>query len=337
MKRNEPDTTVIQEAPQLPKEIIVQIAGYCQPREKNNLMRLCKAFCACLKDRKLILQANLSTVSMKDKQEDIFMYAYANNIEMIRMLVENGVGINQQNILGMTLLDIANSNRNQESIQFLKSLGARCNWLRLPTHSLHEAVYKRDVESVKLFLMTGIDPDFPIGKKTVREFRLMSYDPYPSFRSEKIEIIYTPLYIAAYRGYAEIAELLINAGAHVNLECTEGTCLYRALKRGHQHMVKLLLDKKADPNKKCHGITPLGVAIVKNDFEMVQLLLDKGANDYQGTGDEYVLPKELAKRYEYYDIVGLFDHQEVSNIPSFFCCYFFLMFCVATGICVFGH
>ena len=90
----------IQEAPWLSPEIVARIAGFCWPKGKNLLMRLCKDFCMCLKDRKLIVRANPFAVGIMDKVEALIEYAHEGDVNMTKLLLKNGVSANWWNILG---------------------------------------------------------------------------------------------------------------------------------------------------------------------------------------------------------------------------------------------
>src|SRR5438445_2801181 len=71
----------------------------------------------------------------------------------------------------------------------------------------------------------------------------------------------TALYIACEAGNVELAKLLINRGADVNLPVSwQRTPLYAANKGGYADIVKLLLDNGANPNQVAKAQTPLHVA-----------------------------------------------------------------------------
>lgn len=58
-----------------------------------------------------------------------------------------------------------------------------------------------------------------------------------------------PLHYAARNGNPEIIKLLLDSGAHVNAEDSEGwTALHHASYHGHRGCVELLLDRGADIN-----------------------------------------------------------------------------------------
>ncbi|WP_395450012.1 ankyrin repeat domain-containing protein [Aminobacter sp. UC22_36] len=89
----------------------------------------------------------------------------------------------------------------------------------------------------------------------------------------------TALYIACEVGNVELAKLLINRGADVNLPVSwQRTPLYAANKAGHADVVKLLLDNGANPNQVAKAQTPLHVAAENGCLQCVIYLVDAGAD-----------------------------------------------------------
>ena len=67
---------------------------------------------------------------------------------------------------------------------------------------------------------------------------------------------------ASENGHAQVAKLLLDKGANVNVRDIGGeTALICASRHGHVEIVRMLLDKGADVNVKAlFGYTPLSVA-----------------------------------------------------------------------------
>jgi uncharacterized protein len=93
---------------------------------------------------------------------------------------------------------------------------------------------------------------------------------------------YTPLHIAAKNGSAEVAKLLLKAGVNVNATTsTSGaTSLHFAAASGSAETVTALLEAGADPNAKeaQWGQTPLVFAASYNRPAAIKALLAKGAD-----------------------------------------------------------
>jgi uncharacterized protein len=90
----------------------------------------------------------------------------------------------------------------------------------------------------------------------------------------------TGLHIAALNGNAEIADLLIKAGAWIDVKDPLGnTPLFYAADRDHVDVVDLLLAAGASPNQQNRGgVTPLMAAAQRGNVQIVQALLAKGGD-----------------------------------------------------------
>ncbi len=180
----------IQITPDLPQEMTAHIAGYCKPREKNLLLKVCKSFNACLKNRELIVRANPFTVSMADKRKGMFAYARSGNVEMIKLLLKVAkVKPDHRNSLGMTPLHYAMEKDHQSVVQLMIKHGANVHDPKPRIYPLHDAVHKGDKKYVKSLLALKVDPNVTLDNKA------------------------TPLSIAIHKGYTKIEKLLRAAGA----------------------------------------------------------------------------------------------------------------------------
>lgn len=91
-----------------------------------------------------------------------------------------------------------------------------------------------------------------------------------------------PLQIAAIKGWTEMAELLLSAGARSVINEKDNvyhyTPLHHAAEQGNKALVKVLLDNGADTKiKDDQGRTPLKIAEEKGYKEIVDLLRGRGA------------------------------------------------------------
>jgi ankyrin repeat protein len=127
----------------------------------------------------------------------------------------------------------------------------------LPSNAkaLHRAAAAGDIEAVKQHLAAGTDMNVRVG-----------------------EWGDTPLHRAAFEGYKEIVELLINNEVDVNVKDDYGcTPLHDAAEYGHKKIIELLISKGADVNaENDDGLTPLDRA---EDKEMAALLRKHGAKE----------------------------------------------------------
>jgi uncharacterized protein len=92
---------------------------------------------------------------------------------------------------------------------------------------------------------------------------------------------YTPLLLAAERGYAEVLEPLIKGGADVNAKTSNGTTpLMFAAASGNADAVKTLLDRGADVNAKesTRGLNAAMFAAASDRAAVIGLLASRGAD-----------------------------------------------------------
>lgn len=119
----------------------------------------------------------------------------------------------------------------------------------------------------------------------------------------------TALYVASEAGNVELARLLIDRGADVDLLVKfQRTPLYGAITTDHPDVVRLLLDSGADPNKITKLQNPLHIAAQEGCLQCVIDLVGAGGdvNALTSIGSP---PVHLAKRGGYEDIVAfLLDH-----------------------------
>lgn len=93
----------------------------------------------------------------------------------------------------------------------------------------------------------------------------------------------TPLIWAAKEGHTAVVQLLLDNGAHPNLQSDSyRTSLLYAAESGHTEIVQLLLDRGAvtevwNERQRSYEKSPLSYAAENGDIEIVQLLLDRGA------------------------------------------------------------
>lgn len=96
-----------------------------------------------------------------------------------------------------------------------------------------------------------------------------------------------PLHFAAFEGNAEIALLLIESGAIIEIEDdTKQRPIHYASYTGHESVIILLLEMGAEVNcKNKFGLTPLHYAVYHDSLNAAKVLLEHGASVY--ARDEY--------------------------------------------------
>ena len=131
----------------------------------------------------------------------------------------------------------------------------------LGAQDIHSGALANDIDAVRRAVDGGADPD---------SYNLSGF---------------APLHSAARSGNVDIAQLLVENGANVNIPAdkdkgrNEDTPLHVATFNGHVDMVNFLLRSGADPNaENSFGQTPLDDARVIVNSEMIRLLIRRGAN-----------------------------------------------------------
>jgi len=151
-----------------------------------------------------------------------------------------------------------------------------------------------DLEVVKLFPISQYieEMDLPplhlsiLGITHVSESAMLQNPHYMCDIDRKAgDLGYTPLHLATMRGNTAAVELLLRAGAEVNIGMESGsTPLMFASLNGHCDIVEALLRGGADVNgPDTHGRTPLhaaaaGIGGGKHALRIVSLLLEHGAD-----------------------------------------------------------
>jgi uncharacterized protein len=217
--------------------------------------------------------------------------------------------------------------------------------MKRPIHGswLIPACKSGDPEVVKLVLDQGADPSFndglplriashnaPVAIIQLLLDRGAQVDLRPSGSADR-----TALAVACFRGRPDIATVLLDKGANIEVKVdkegktplmlaldlartdpgravvklllsrkadvnarnsTGSTALHQACFDGLPDMVRLLLDSKADIQAKDNrGLTPLLAAVIPGHVSVVRLLLDKGADPNAKT-EGTMSPLQLARK-----------------------------------------
>lgn len=157
------------------------------------------------------------------------------NIEMVKLLVENGVDVNKENEYSYTPLHLAVEKNNIEIVRFLVENKANVNSENeYSSTPLHLAVSKNNIEMVRLLVENGAD----VNKEN--------------------ENSNTPLHLAVDKDNIEMVRFLVENKADINKQNKyKDTPLLRAVYRDNKNMikngieiVKFLLESGANIHKK---------------------------------------------------------------------------------------
>ena len=205
---------------------------------------------------------------------------------------------------GYTALDHAVKRGDVEAVAALAGAGADVNGDRPAFSPLTRAIERGDVDMVVTLIDHGADVNRGIGSaqgSMKKEWTSLIYATREEdanvaivaallaagARTDVVAADRTPLMHAALNGNAEVASLLIDAGADVNAR-GEGELDYKtpimfAAQSGDTATVGVLIEAGADVNARESSLyassdTPLMYASLYGDAEMVEMLIEAGAD-----------------------------------------------------------
>ena len=199
---------------------------------------------------------------------------------MVRRLLAAGADPNAKLLRGETPVMAAARSGNPDVVQQLVGRGANVNARAARGQTaLMWAVAQKHPEVVKVLLASGAD--IQARSDTWSQVEAVSPHGHPDYNRAIPYGSNTPLMFAARVGDLASARLLLAAGANVNDEDAWGvSVLVLAAYSGFRDVVQLLLDKGADPNSSKAGFTALHEAIMRRDEGLVRTLLAGGANPH---------------------------------------------------------
>lgn len=225
------------------------------------------------------------------------------SVEIVRLLLDSGADPNlRRNYCVETVLQLAVKQGNTELVRLLLTAGADVAEVSIPDGTALQTAARKtgNTEILHLLLDAGADVNAPIGEDY--EFILEA-----AICEESISCFRTPLQVAAEYDNIEAVEILLEAGAGLDMcrtdwepealrrfeigsrHCIEGaaerihylpvrTALQAAVANGNIILAQLLLNAGADVNACGCGETALQIAATKNDINLVRTLLDHGAD-----------------------------------------------------------
>lgn len=263
------------------------------------------------------LSADKSLLHVKDREGStpLMRAALYADADMLRLLIDRGADVNAANRAGVTALMWAAG--DPKKVAVLTEHGAKVD-VRTPigrTPLLIAAAYAGNAESVRLLLDKGAK----IGDQDVtHETALTSAAKRGDAQMAEVLIAAgadvnaggrPPLVWAAEEGNAECVACLLKHGAGKQPQSLNGA-LFSATTRGPIEAVQLLLEHGADPNAAVGfaGYTPLMGAAYSESLPLsaLKLLLEKGADvKKKGANGETAL--SLAQKRGRTEVVELLE------------------------------
>ncbi len=192
-------------------------------------------------------------------------------------LLRTGADRDARAVSGQTPLHVAADAGNDEAIHVLLERRADPNLKDAHGLTPVQLAMHNDYDStVELLLHGGATaPDILVASFAGRADLVRTFlQKDKSLIGRKTDDGNTPLHVAARRGHANVAEVLLACGADVNARSdSDLTALHWAAARGSAQVVRVLLSHKADPaTKGGDDRTPLDIARQHGNKEIIQLL-----------------------------------------------------------------
>ena len=203
--------------------------------------------------------ADIETKTRKGRRSPLHLASCSGALEVVKMLVEAGAGVNVTDNDGDTCLIDAAGNGHTETVRYLVGLPEvdvnHCN--RYNDTALHCAARELHPEVVQVLIDAGADID------------TRNNDGH------------SPLHCASTSGALEVVKVLVEAGAGVNVTDDYGrTCLFHAASNGHTETVRYLVGLPEVDVNHCDRYyrTALHCAARELHPDVVQVLIDAGAD-----------------------------------------------------------
>lgn len=261
--------------------------------------------------------------------------ALSGNPDVAALILDHGAFIDQQSpILGHTALMDAVVYKHHGVVRLLLKRGARTSirnhWnetaldiaRRDGLDAIARSIEARDEADREVVRAQTLVPAIEAGNLATVERLIAAGAPL----DERLPMVgspddnYTPLAIAARKGYADIVRALLDAGAnpHGVIGLFFGTALHEACYFGHAEVVRAMLEKRSPSGARApeldvrgayNGMTPLHDAVWHGHVEAARALVDAGhlLNLQTHAG---LTPRQLAALYGYDALAQLLAEAE---------------------------
>lgn len=200
--------------------------------------------------------------------------AAAGNAEISKVLIDGGANLGPTGRNAITPLHVAASQDKGNVVKILIDAGANVNAAAVSGFTpLHVAI---SADVAKMLIAAGANANANIlNQDDIARSTQALLSAHPE---NALLIGATPLHLAAFNGNADVAKVLLDAGAKPNAISAQGTPLKIAVSNGKADVARALIAGGAEVNIQAeNGITFLLLATQKSDVEMTKVLVAAGA------------------------------------------------------------
>jgi len=254
-------------------------------------------------------------------QTALLKVCFGGSLDIATVLVDAGADVNLKSTQGFAPLFAAVQNKHKPVVEYLLTKGAHINEKNGQTGltALYKACVDGSLDIATVLLDAGAD----VNLKSTQGYTPL-YAAVQSKHKPVVEYLLskgasideklgplglTAFYKASIDGSLDIAKVLVDAGADINMKSTEGyTPLFVAVQNKHKPVVEYLISKGAriDEKNGQNNDTALHKACVTGSLEVVKILVDAGA-DINAVNKQGETPNDFAVENNHQSIVDYLE------------------------------
>ena len=235
---------------------------------------------------RVLIDAGADLHTKNEKQESPLHYACASGaLDVVKMLVEAGVGVRATDLKGATCLILAAYSVHTETVRYLVGLPHVDVNHRSSENStaLHSAAANEATDVAQVLIDAGADIDAVDGTGCSPLSRACASGALGNVkmlvRAGADDGGGTCLHLAARYGRTETVRYLVGL-PEVDVNCQGETALHSAVENARTDVVQVLIDAGADTNIQTnYGLyySPLHTACIRKTLDIVKMLVRAGA------------------------------------------------------------
>jgi len=228
----------------------------------------------------------------------IFYAAFYGRDEIVNYLAESGADLDATNLTGETAIFWAIERNHSSTVELLVDKGANID---IADNKGMTALLKAcKIGSVKLVSILVEKGNPNVNKIT---------------KNTECSDGTCPLFEASAAGHVELVQYLLDQGAKVDVQNTQGkTALYRAVSKNQQKVVQLLIDSGANMDREdSMGRTAAHWSSFFGHLDVLKLLIENGANIDQPDKSNLTV-EDIAKIKKYSKIIDFLAQRKSNSL-----------------------